>query len=258
MPDARRLRFVPTCLGAHFFARAAEDAVLLLRSLGAEVEVVRDVACCGQPAWNAGHVREARSVATRWWRVLGDDPRPVVLPSGSCAAMARHAIPRLLDDGPGDGMPGRAAPRSAPIYELAEYLVDVLDVGGGEGAAFPDGLDGVRVAYHHGCHALRELAVREAPLRLLEAAGATLVEWPAAEECCGFGGLFAVKLPHVSAAMADRKLDALGGSGPVDVLTSADGGCLMQLGGRMQVRRSGPSPRVVHLATLLREARGNA
>jgi len=211
-------------------------------------------------------------MASRWRRKLAGDDRPVVLPSGSCAAMARHAIPRLLDSGDGEGKVGDgAAEPHATVYELAEYLVDVLQVDGGRGG----GLEGVRVAYHPGCHALRELGVREAPLRLLEAAGATLVEWSAAEECCGFGGLFAVKLPHVSAAMADRKLDALAGSGPVDVLTSADGGCLMQLGGRASRRASdpaswpasrpasgpaprpasGPAPRVVHLATLLWEAR---
>ena len=149
-----------------------------------------------------------------------------------------------------------------PVYELAEYVVDVLGV-----TELGSGLRGLRVAYHHGCHALRELGERAQPLRLLADAGAEVVSWEAAEECCGFGGLFAVKLPWVSAAMADRKLDTLP---DVDVLTSADGGCLMQLGGRgrardavgpradgaQEQRRENAAPKVVHLASLLWSARG--
>jgi L-lactate dehydrogenase complex protein LldE len=106
------------------------------------------------------------------------------------------------------------------------------------------------VAYHHGCHALRELGLKTEAPGLLEGGGAEVIPWEASEECCGFGGLFSIKLPEVSAAMADRKLDTLG---EVDVLTSADGGCLMQLAGRME-RRGIPLP-VVALPTLLWRAR---
>lgn len=259
MSPPRRARFLPTCLGDHFFAEAAADAVRLLELAGVEVEVVEGATCCGQPAWNAGHHEEAATMASYTADGCAGS-LPVVLPSGSCAAMMRNAYPRLLGE-------DAAIPA---VYELAEYLVDVVGSGGaptpGDGAdaatsgARPPPLRGLRVAYHHGCHALRELGVREAPLSLLRAAGAELVEWPAAEECCGFGGLFAVKLPSVSGAMADRKLETLPEG--VDVLTSSDPGCLMQLGGRLTHRGSGdassgsdlPLPRVVHLATLLREA----
>jgi L-lactate dehydrogenase complex protein LldE len=111
------------------------------------------------------------------------------------------------------------------------------------------GLKGVRVAYHHGCHALRELGVREEPLTLLTNAGAEILPWEAAEECCGFGGLFSVKLPEVSLGMADRKLSTLP---EAQVLTSTDAGCLLHLSGRMAKR--GANLRVVPLATLLWEA----
>jgi L-lactate dehydrogenase complex protein LldE len=116
-----------------------------------------------------------------------------------------------------------------------------------------DGLAGLRVAYHHGCHALRELGLREEAPALLAGGGAQVIPWEAAEECCGFGGLFSVKLPVVSAAMADRKLDTLP---EVDVLTSADGGCLMQLSGRME--RRGIRVPVVPLPTLLWRAHASA
>lgn len=165
----------------------------------------------------------------------------VVLPSGSCAAMLRSFYGGLFSTGSDEAAAvERLRERT---YELGEFLVDVLEV-----EELGDGLRGRRVAYHHGCHALRELDVRDAPLRLLAGAGAEVVPWEAAEECCGFGGLFSVKNPEVSAGMADRKLDTVP---EVDVLTSADGGCLLQLRGRME-RRDLDLP-IRHLAELLWE-----
>jgi L-lactate dehydrogenase complex protein LldE len=170
----------------------------------------------------------------------------VVLPSGSCAAMARHFAPRLLGEQGDVGAPeGGRQPR---FWELSEFLVHALGV-----REVGRGLAGLRVAYHHGCHALRELGLRNEPVALLASAGAELVPWEAAEECCGFGGLFSVKLPEVSAAMTDRKLSTLP---VVDVLTSADCGCLMQLAGRME--RKGRRIPVAPLASLLWRARGVA
>lgn len=237
-----RVRFFPTCLGDRFFADAASDAVALLRAQGFEVDVPHAATCCGQPAWNAGYVAEARRVARHTASAFpGRDP--VILPSGSCAAMMRRHLPELL---------GVAADLLPPVFELAEFLAGAPGV-----RVAGRGLQGLRVAWHHGCHALRELGIRDAPVDLLRRVGADVVTWDAAEECCGFGGLFAVKLPHVSAAMADRKLDTLGLAGPVDVLASADPGCLLQLRGRLHHRgRSGP--RVAHLATLLLEGQKTA
>ncbi|MFV2008079.1 MAG: (Fe-S)-binding protein [Longimicrobiales bacterium] len=228
-----------TCLGDQFFADACADSAELLRSLGVDVNVARGQTCCGQPAYNAGHWPEARSMASHALEVLAD-AEYVVVPSGSCAAMMRRGYAELFGDDGGAAV----AELAGRTFELAEFIVRVLGVD-----AVGSGLAGRRVAYHHGCHALRELGSREEPLTLLRNAGAELVEWEAAEECCGFGGLFSAKLPEVSAAMADRKLDTLPDP---DIVTSADPGCLLHLSGRAAQRRSGPVFK--HLAGVLWEA----
>lgn len=235
-----RVALFATCLGDQLYADAVGDAVRVLRSLGADVTVPADQTCCGQPAWNSGYTREARAVALHTIRALaGNDP--VVTPSGSCAAMIRVSYPRLLAEGP-EAEEARAL--AARTWELSQFIVDRLGV-----TDLGRGLEGRRVAYHHGCHALRELGTRSQPLSLLLGAGAEIVPWPAQEECCGFGGTFSVKLPHVSVGMADRKLETLP---TCDVLTSADAGCLMQLSGR--AARTGRRVETRHLACLLREA----
>ena len=233
-----RVSLFVTCLGDRFFAEAAADAVRLLRSLDVDVDFPKDQTCCGQPAWNSGHVPQAREMAAHTAAVFAD-AEYVVLPSGSCTAMLRCTYPRLLES-PRESL--RVAERS---YELAEFIVDVLKV-----TELGRGLEGRRLAYHHGCHALRELGVEEQPLRLLESAGAEIVPWEMDQECCGFGGLFSVKAPEVSVAMADRKLDTLP---DVETVVSGDGGCLLQLEGRARRRRM--PIRFRSLASLLWEAR---
>ncbi len=237
-----RVSLFVTCLGDQFFASAATDTVHLLSSLGVEVTHPPGQTCCGQPAYNAGYHDEARAVARHTLAVLAE-AEVVVLPSGSCTAMIRRHYETLFAEEPEAHR--AAAELAGRTWELSEFLVRVLGVDD-----LGRGLTGRRIAYHHGCHALRELGIEDEPLQLLRGAGAELVPWEADRECCGFGGLFAVKLPHLSAALADRKLDTLP---EVDVLTSADGGCLMQLAGRL--RRRGRSLPVRHLASLLWEAR---
>ena len=229
-----RVSLFVTCLGDRFFAEAAAAAVRRLRSLDVEVDFPKNQTCCGQPAWNAGHVPQARHMAAHTAEVFADADY-VVLPSGSCTAMLRCTYPRLLES-------PAVAERS---YELAEFLVDVLDV-----TELGRGLEGRRLAYHHGCHALREFGVEEQPLRLLESAGAAVVPWEMDQECCGFGGLFSVKAPEVSVAMADRKLDTLP---DVRTVVSADGGCLLHMDGR--ARRRSKQIRFQSLASTLWEAR---
>ncbi len=227
-----------TCLGDVFFAEACMDAARVLRRFGVRVSVPPGQTCCGQPAYSAGHRDEATRMAVHTDRVFRDADH-VVLPSGSCAGMIRKMYPGLIET----DLPGRT-------WELAEFLVHVLGLGG---APLGRGLEGRRVVYHHGCHALRELGVREEPLALLRACGADVLPWDGDEECCGFGGVFSTRFPEVSAGMADRKLDALPEG--VDAVTSADGGCLLQLAGRAE-RRGDAFPPFVHLATLLREGTG--
>lgn len=237
-----RVAFFATCLADQFFAEACADAVRLLRHVGVSVDVPRGQTCCGQPAFNAGRRAEAARMARHTLGVLAD-AEYVVLPSGSCAGMIRCFYPGLVsgrahgDGANADGTPNRT-------FELSEFLVDVMGVD-----RLGSGLGGTRVAYHHSCHALRELGVRDAPLALLRGCGAEIVPWVAAEECCGFGGLFSAKLPEVSGGMADRKLDTVP---PADVVTSSDAGCLLQLSGRAARRRIGQTgPRFQHLASVL-------
>ena len=230
-----RVSLFATCLGDQFYADACADAVRLLRHLGVEVEVPSGQTCCGQPAYNAGRRGDARDMARHTLAVF-EGAQHVVLPSGSCAGMIRCFYPELLA-----GDAARVRSLCERTFELSQFLVDVLGVD-----RLGEGLHDRRVAYHHSCHALRELGVRDAPLTLLRGCGAEVVEWTAAEECCGFGGLFSAKLPEVSAAMADRKLDTLP---EVDFVTSTDGGCLLQLSGRAGKRRVGPPFR--HLASVL-------
>lgn len=231
-----RVALFATCLVDRLYADACADAVRLLRKLGVEVDYPRDQTCCGQPALNAGHVAEARRMARHTVRAFRDAEH-VVLPSGSCAGMVRTHFPGLLDGAEVDRLAGRT-------WELSQFIVRVLGV-----SELGRGLEGRVVAYHHGCHALRELRVHDEPLTLLANAGARVAPWDASEECCGFGGLFSVKLPVVSAGMADRKLDTLPA---VDWVTSADAGCLLQMSGRAE--RRGLPIRFRHLASVLWEA----
>ncbi|MDE2804926.1 MAG: (Fe-S)-binding protein [Gemmatimonadota bacterium] len=258
-----RVALFVTCLADHYFAAAAADAVRLLRHLGCEVAFPADQTCCGQPAYNAGRLGEARRMAEHTLEVFagapgdpGDPAAPdaptaaeaVVLPSGSCATMVKKFYPRLLAGGADTSGSVALANRTSAAaaladrtFDLAEFIVHRLGV-----TELGSGLAGRKVAVHQGCHALRELRLETEPAVLLEGAGAEVVSWEAQEECCGFGGLFSVKMSAVSAAMADRKLDTLP---EVDWVVSGDGGCVLHLDGRNRARGTGIE--FVHLATAL-------
>lgn len=229
-----------TCLADHYFADAAADTVRLLRHLGCEVSFPPGQTCCGQPAYNAGRTGEALRMAEHTLNVFaGVDA--VVLPSGSCAAMVKKFYPRLAGGAVTAGAAAQAAALAERTWDLAEFIVRRLGV-----TELGNGLAGWRVAVHQGCHALRELRLETEPAVLLEGAGAEVVPWEAQEECCGFGGLFSVKMTAVSAAMADRKLETLP---DVDWVVSGDGGCLLHLDGRSRARDCGVG--FLHLATAL-------
>ena len=255
-----RVALFVTCLADHYFAEAAADTVRLLRHLGCEVAFPADQTCCGQPAYNAGRLGEARRMAEHTLGVFGGAPGDsaapngptatdaVVLPSGSCATMVKKFYPRLLAGGADAAAPAAVAGRTSAAaaladrtFDLAEFIVHRLGV-----TKLGSGLASRRVAVHQGCHALRELRLETEPAVLLEGAGAEVVPWEAQEECCGFGGLFSVKMTAVSAAMADRKLDTLP---EVDWVVSGDGGCVLHLDGRNRARGTGIE--FVHLATAL-------
>lgn len=231
-----RVSLFATCLADHFFAEACADTVRLLRHLGFEVDFPEAQTCCGQPSHNTGHEADAEAMMRHTVSVF-EDAEYIVVPSGSCASMVRRHYPELSDDPRVSGVAERT-------YELSQFLVHVAGV-----TSLGHGLTGTSVAYHHGCHALRDLGVEREPLLLLEGAGATVHGWEADRECCGFGGLFSTKFPEVSGAMADRKLETLP---PVDFVTSADGGCLLQMSGRAD--HQGMPARFRHLASVLWEA----
>jgi L-lactate dehydrogenase complex protein LldE len=216
-----------TCVGDLAFPDAVADAETLLREAGFEVVFPARQVCCGQPAFNAGHRAAARRVARTFAKAFSHEA-PIVTPSGSCATMVAHYLPELLGVEPFE------------IWELSAFLER-------EGLTPARRNEGLEVSYHDSCHMLRELGIRDAPRRLLEASGATVRELPRPDLCCGFGGTFSVRQPEISLAMADDKL-----SGAAPVLVTSDPGCLMHLRGR--VERTGSGPRLVHLATAL--ARG--
>jgi L-lactate dehydrogenase complex protein LldE len=226
-----RLGLFVTCLGDTLFPAVGQATVGLLGRLGHEVDFPLEQTCCGQMHLNSGYADEGGALARRTGEVFaGYDA--VVCPSASCAGTLREQ----LDE---------TAP---PVHELSEFLVDVLGVDD-VGAYFPH-----RVTYHPTCHSLRTLRVGERPQRLLSAVrGIDLVELPEAEECCGFGGTFAVKNADVSTAMLSDKLRAVLDTG-AEVLCALDSSCLMHMGGGLSRGRTGV--RTVHLAEILASTDG--
>ncbi|GIX47488.1 MAG: iron-sulfur protein [Candidatus Tectimicrobiota bacterium] len=235
-----RVALFATCLVDAFCPEVGEATVRLLRRLGLQVDFPQAQTCCGQPAFNAGFRHQARAVARRNLEILAGYDY-VVVPSGSCTAMLRCFTPELFADTP--ALAAQAQALAARTYELSEFLVRVVGVERIE-ATFAG-----KVAYHASCHLLRELGVKEEPRRLLaQVQGLELVPMELAEQCCGFGGTFAVKYPTLSDAMLRKKLAALQRAG-ADTLVSCDSGCLLHLAGRLH--RQGEGIRVLHLAQVL-------
>jgi L-lactate dehydrogenase complex protein LldE len=222
-PRAVRVSLFVTCFNDTLFPRTGQAVVRLLEKLDCSVEFPLEQTCCGQMHLNSGYAREGIALARRFARVF-DGAEAVVCPSASCAGMVRAHV-------------------DLPVYELSEFLVDRLGVED-VGAYFPH-----RVTFHPTCHSLRELGVGDRPLRLLRAVrGIELVDLPSSDECCGFGGTFAVKNAEVSSAMLADKVRAVLDTG-AEVVCAADNSCLMQIGGALSRQRTGV--RTVHLAEVL-------
>jgi L-lactate dehydrogenase complex protein LldE len=231
-----RVALFITCFNDTLYPETGKAVVRLLERLGHTVEFPLDQTCCGQMHFNTGYRPEATPLARRFSEVFeGYDA--VVSPSASCTGMVRDSHELLT---------GQRPPQ---VYELSEFLVDVLGVTD-VGAYFPH-----RVTYHPTCHSLRMLRVGDKPLRLLRAVkGIDLVELPAADSCCGFGGTFALKNAGTSAAMLADKADCVLGTG-AEVLSAADNSCLMHIGGGLSRLRSGV--RTLHLAEILAATEGD-
>ncbi|WP_042426444.1 (Fe-S)-binding protein [Streptacidiphilus anmyonensis] len=241
-----RVALFATCVNDAVLPRAAIATVRLLERLGVEVDFPEQQSCCGQPQFNTGYRLLTEPLVLRMARVFETYPY-VVTPSGSCAAMVRDNYPRIgakaRAEDRGEELAEAAASLAPRVVELTEFLVDVLGVTD-VGAHFPH-----RVTYHPSCHGLRVLGLGTRPLALLRAVkDLELLELPGAEECCGFGGTFAVKNPDVSAAMGADKVAAALSTG-AQVLCGADNSCLLHLDG--MVRRRHAPLRTVHLAEIL-------
>jgi L-lactate dehydrogenase complex protein LldE len=228
-----------TCLGDMFYPEVGERIVRLLAGVGVTVDFPAGQTCCGLPLFNSGYHDEAAAVARRTVGLF-EQAEHVVVPSGSCAWMIKHEYPGLMPDAPGRGAAERLAARTS---ELSQFLVKVLGR-----RKFRSAVEGP-ITYHDSCHLLRGLHESQSPRALLrELSGASFVELAGAEECCGFGGSFSVRLPEVSSAVLDKKLTNVEASGAACVV-ACDAGCLMQMRGGLS--RRGSRVRALHLAEVL-------
>jgi L-lactate dehydrogenase complex protein LldE len=237
-----RVALFITCFNDTLFPETGQAVVRVLERLGHDVDFPEEQTCCGQMHVNTGYVREALPLVRRFVRVFGD-AELVVSPSASCVGLVRESYPRLAEEAGDAALTEQARRLAARTFELSELLVDRLGVED-VGAYYPH-----RVTYHPTCHSLRLLRVGEKPLRLLRAVrGIELVELPAAAECCGFGGTFAIKNPDVSIAMLTDKLRHVLDT-RAEVCVASDNSCLMHIGGGLSRLRAGVRP--VHLAQIL-------
>ena len=234
-----------TCIIDQLYPQVGVSVVRVLRRLGVGVDFPSGQTCCGQPLYNSGFVRESLELGRRVIEGLAES-QYVVVPSGSCAAMLRvFYLDLFADDAV---LLPQAKQLAAKTYEFSEFLTDVLGVEE-TGASYP-----AKATYHPSCHLLRELGAREGPERLLRNVdGLELTALPQAETCCGFGGTFSVKYPHISEGMVTDKIRNVVSTG-ADTLVACDMSCLMNIGGALS--RQGADVQVKHLAQVL-EGKGD-
>ncbi len=237
-----RVALFITCFNDTLFPQTGIAMTHLLERLGCQVDFPLDQTCCGQMHYNTGYQREALPLIRHFVQVF-QEAEVVASPSASCVGMVREQYPRAaaqFGDAPLAAAVAALVPR---VYELSEFLTDVLQVED-VGAYFPH-----RVTYHPTCHSLRGLHLGERPLRLLRAVrGIDLVDLPDANECCGFGGTFAIKNADTSQAMLADKVRAVLET-KAEIVCAADNSCLMHIGGALSRQRTGV--RVLHLAEIL-------
>lgn len=230
-----------TCLSDALYPRVGEAMVRLLAKYGVSLQFPTVQTCCGQPAFNSGYWKEARESAKTILDAF-EDSDFVISPSGSCTGMIHH-YPKLFEDDP--VMLKRANKLQSKSFEFTQFLVQVLGVTD-VGAAFPH-----KVTYHPSCHGSRILGVKDEPLALIQnVKGLELVPLPFAEDCCGFGGTFAVKMADISGAMVTEKVDHVLET-EAEVLVGLDMACLLNIAGNLRYRNE--PVRVMHLAELLYE-----
>ncbi len=237
-----RVTFFITCFNDTLFPEVGQATVRVLERLGHTVDVPLEQTCCGQMHFNTGYQLETIPLVRHFVEVFRD-AEVVVGPSASCLGMIREFYPRVAEVADDARLAEEVRLLLPRTYELTEFLTDVLKVED-VGAYFPH-----RVTYHPTCHSLRVLHVGDRPTRLLRAVrGIDFVELPAAEECCGFGGTFAIKNADTSIAMLSDKLRHVLDT-HAEVLVAADTSCLMHIGGALSRQRTGV--RTAHIAEIL-------
>ncbi|MBN1345878.1 MAG: (Fe-S)-binding protein [Phycisphaerae bacterium] len=233
-----------TCLTDNFYPDVAASVVGVLRRLGIDVDVPADQTCCGQPAFNSGFLDEAREVAAHWLDVF-EPCETIVTPSGSCCAMVRHYYPVLFADYPRDLE--RARTIGGRLFEFVEFVEKVLKI---DWTPYQLRFD-ASATYHYSCH-LRGIGMTdEVPRLLAKIEGLELRPLEKSDQCCGFGGTFAVKYGHISDALVGDKVDCVERTG-ADVLVVNDGGCALNISGVLH--RRGSKIRVMHAAQILEAA----
>lgn len=240
MVRAMRVSLFIPCLVDQFYPQVGENVVHVLKKLGLRVDYTDEQICCGQPFFKSGQWERARPLAKRMLRAFGDAQK-VVAPSGSCVGMIRNHYAELFPDEPGWLQSSHEL--SAKVYELSEFLVHVAQVDD-LGAIFRS-----RVTFHDSCQVLRGLGVASEPRQLLRRVkGLELVEMRESDVCCGFGGQFSLKFPHIAEAMVREKVNHITATG-AQVVVGCEMSCLMHIGGYMAYK--GIPVRTMHLADVL-------
>lgn len=244
-PADKHVQLMVTCLCDSFFGDAARASVEVLEWLGVKVDFPEDQTCCGQPAFNAGDWKASRKVVRHNLSVFAGEV-PIIVPSGSCAAMLFHGAPLEFEQEP--DLPAVEA-MARRTWELVDYIVNGLGVKEWPGR-FPH-----RVAFHRSCHT-RGTQTGPAVNQLLGSIdGLTLTEFGEQEQCCGFGGTFSVSFPNISQSMGSLKIEHIRQGDP-DYLAAVDMGCGLHLGGIID-KRGMQLPRI-HVAQILRDSLKNA
>jgi L-lactate dehydrogenase complex protein LldE len=241
MPKSEIVQLFVTCVIDSFFPDVGQAIVHVLNRAGVQVEFPSAQTCCGQPAFNAGLRTQARPLAQHTIQVFERTAGDIIIPSGSCATMLRSGYLELFKDDP--AWLRRAQTLSGRVHEFTEYLVDVRGLSD-LGSSWLG-----KLTYHPSCHLLRGLGIDRQPRLLLSCVkDAQVIELPERADCCGFGGVFSVEHPELSAEFLKRKIANLEKTAS-PTLVVCDTGCLMHIQGGLQRQRK--NQRVVHIAQVL-------
>lgn len=242
-PKGKKVSLFVTCIVDMIYPQTGMSVVDVLEHLGIQVEFPMEQTCCGQPAFNSGFRADAKTVAKHFLKAF-KDAEVIVTPSGSCGAMVRHEYPSLFT--PEDGELYHQAQRIASItWEFTEFLVDGLGIERMD-LKLPQK---EMFAFHDACHGLRVLGLSEGGRKLVSGMeNASVVDLKECDVCCGFGGLFSVKMPEISNVMLTKKVTNINTS-DADTIITGDVSCLTQMNGGLS-RQESPK-RVVHIADVL-------